>query len=70
MRSIPPLSFFFGSPTQLAIISAVNALIFTLLMLRTQLVLSVVGRVAGPVWDGGGALDGKALVLGRKGRKG
>lgn len=43
---LPGLSFFFDPPTQLVIISAVNALIFTLLILRTQLVLQTIGRVA------------------------
>ncbi len=45
---LPPMSMIGMAPaTQLVIISAVNALIFTLLILRTQLVLHVIGIVAG-----------------------
>ncbi len=45
---IPGLSLIFPDPSaQLAIISLVNAAIFTLVILRTQLVLAVIGRVAG-----------------------
>jgi hypothetical protein len=43
---LPGLSLFFDPPTQLVIISALNALIFTLLILHTQLVLQTIGRVA------------------------
>lgn len=43
---LPGLNFFFDPPTQLVIISALNALIFTFVILRTQLVLHTIGRVA------------------------
>lgn len=43
---LPGLSLFFNPPTQLVILSAVNALIFTLVILYTQLVLQTIGRVA------------------------
>ncbi len=45
---LPPMSWFGMAPsTQLIIISAVNAALFTLIILRTQLVLHVIGIVAG-----------------------
>lgn len=43
---LPGLNFFFDPPTQLVIISALNALIFTFVILRTQLVLHTIGRVS------------------------
>jgi hypothetical protein len=44
--SIPPLSFFFDPKTQLVILSAVNAALFTVIILRPQLVLNLIGRFA------------------------
>ncbi len=45
---LPPMSWFGMAPSsQLVIISAVNAAVFTLIILRTQLVLHVIGIVAG-----------------------
>ncbi len=45
---LPPMSWFGMAPsTQLIIVSAVNAAVFTLIILRTQLVLHVVGIAAG-----------------------
>ena len=46
--SVPGLSLIFpDSSAQLAVLSLVNAAIFTLVILRTQLVLNTIGRVAG-----------------------
>ena len=45
---LPPMSWFGMAPSaQLIIISAVNAAVFTVIILRTQLVLNVIGIVAG-----------------------
>lgn len=45
---LPPMSWFGMDPAiQLIIVSAVNAAVFTLIILRTQLVLHVIGIVAG-----------------------
>ena len=43
---LPVLSWFFDGPTQLVILSLVNAFVFMLIILRTQLVLHVIGIIA------------------------
>jgi hypothetical protein len=44
--SLPVLSLFMDNPTQLFMLSFVNALIFTLLILRPMGVLHTIGRFA------------------------
>ncbi|HVU10557.1 MAG TPA: hypothetical protein VHD90_04735 [Phototrophicaceae bacterium] len=44
--SLPLLNLIFDSPTQLIILSLVNAVVFTIIILQTQLVLNVIGIVA------------------------